>query len=103
MIAVIIAFVISCTGAGPVASMTAGLGAIPAVIFGLMLMFFAAFLGGYLGELDDIPREESDRTERAIKAGFAHMVGLGLSMVAKVAYGILAIVLAVLQAIAQYA
>ena len=103
MIGVIVAFLISCSGGGPLAAATGGLGAIPAVIVGFLFVLFAAFLGGMLGELDDIPRDEPGRTDRAVKAGVAHMVGLGLSTVAKLGYGVLALILAGLQALVQYA
>ena len=97
LMGVIIALVLTCTGGGPIASVTAGLAAIPAVFIGVALVLLGAFLGGWAGELEDIPSEDPDRTSRAIKAGFAHMVGLGVSTVAKVGYGLLALCLAVVQ------
>lgn len=94
---VVIACVMSCTGGGPLTVATAGLGAIPSLFVGVGLIFFAAYLGGRIGELKELSADEPNRIERAHKAGLSHMVGLGFSMVAKVAYAGIGVALAIAQ------
>lgn len=81
---------------------TGGLGLPPSVVVGMILLFAGAFLGGTLGELEDIPRDEPNRNKKAMRAGFTHMIGLSLSMLVKVGYGIFAMVIAGLQVLVQY-
>ena len=96
---VIVACFVSCTGGAPVTVVSGGLGAIPSVFFGVLLIFVAAYFGGRIGELKELPATEPDRLGKAHKAGLAHMVGLGVSMVAKVAYACVGFALAVAQVV----
>ncbi len=98
-IGVVIACIVSCTGGGPITAATAGLGAIPSLFVGVGLIFFAAYFGGRVGELKELSSEEPNRLERAHKAGLSHMVGLGFSMVAKIAYAGVGVGLAIAQVI----
>jgi hypothetical protein len=103
-VGVIIALILSCTGGGPFAAATGGLGAIPALLFAVAMIFVGAFVGGVLGELEEPSTggSGSDRTERALKSGAAQAVGIGVSMVAKVGYCVVALCIAVLQAVVQF-
>ena len=83
---VVIAFFVSCTGGTPITAATGGFGIIPSVLVGVLLIFVAAYFGGRVGELKDLPSDEPNRLNKAHKAGLAHMVGLGVSMVSKVLY-----------------
>jgi len=99
---VAIALILGCTGGGPVAVMTAGWGTIPAVVIAALTVFAGAFIGGAVGEWEDAPHGAPDRERRALRSGIAQLVALGVSMVGKVVYGVLAIVLAAMQAAVQY-
>lgn len=101
-VGVIIAMILSCTGGGPIAAATAGLGTIPALLVAVILVFAGAFVGGAIGEWEDAPRLASDRGERAVKSGIAQVAGLGVSLVGKAAYGLMAIVIAVVQVAVQF-
>ena len=94
---VIFACFVSCTGGGPITAATGGLGALPSVFFGMLLIFGFAYFGGRIGELKELPKDEPHRIQRAHKAGLAHMVGLGVSMVGKVVYATLGFGLAIAQ------
>ena len=83
---VVVAFFVSCTGATPITAVTGGFGIIPSVLVGVLLIFVAAYFGGRVGELKELPSDEPNRLNKAHKAGLAHMVGLGVSMVSKVLY-----------------
>ena len=94
---VIFACFVSCAGGGPITAATGGLGAIPSVLLGVLLIFGFAYFGGRVGELKDLPPEEPHRIQRAHKAGLSHMVGLGISMIGKVVYATLGFGLAIAQ------
>ena len=96
---VVLAFFVSCTGATPITAVTGGVGFIPSVIAGVLLIFVAAYFGGRVGELKELPSDEPNRLNKAHKAGLAHMVGLGVSMVSKVLYAGVGFALAIGQII----
>ena len=100
---VIIALILSCTGGGPATVLTGGLGTLPALLAAVVLVFAGAFVGGAIGEWEEAPRLAPDRGERAVKSGLFQVAGLTVSLVGKGAYGFMAIVLAVLQAVVQFA
>ena len=60
-----------------------------------------AYFGGRIGELQALPADEPNRIERAHKAGLAHTVGLGMSMVGKLIYATLGFGLAIGQFMLQ--
>ena len=94
---VIFACFVSCVGGGPITAASGGLGALPSVFIGILLIFGFAYFGGRIGELKELPPEEPHRIQRAHKAGLSHMVGLGISMIGKVVYAILGFGLAIAQ------
>jgi hypothetical protein len=100
---VLIALILSCTGGGPIAVLTGGLGTIPALLAAVLLVFAGAFVGGAIGEWEEAPRLAPDRGKRAVKSGLVQVAGLGVSLVGKAAYGFMAIIIAVLQAVVQFA
>ena len=97
LIGVILACFVSCTGGGPITAATGGLGALPAFVVGISLIFGFAYFGGRIGELKELSPDEPNRIQLAHKAGLAHMVGLGVSMVGKVMYATLGFGLAIAQ------
>ena len=94
---VILACFVSCAGGGPITAATGGIGALPSVFLGVLLIFGFAYLGGRIGELKELPPEEPQRMLQAHKAGISHMVGLGISMIGKVVYATLGFGLAIAQ------
>lgn len=100
MYAMIVMFIGSCIGGSAISTMTMGLGTLPAILIGLGAMFLAAFLGGMIGELKELPKDDSKRTSKAIKAGIAHTLGIIGGMVAKIVFSGMAIGIAILQMMA---
>ncbi len=94
---VILACFVSCTGGGGFTLFTFGTGVLPSVFIGILLIFGFAYFGGRVGELKELPPDEPYRIQRAHKAGLAHMVGLGVSMVGKVMYATVGFGLAIAQ------
>ena len=101
LIGVIFACFVNCTGGGPITAVTGGLGAIPSVLVGMLLILGFAYFGGRIGELQALPADEPNRIERAHKAGLAHTVGLGMSMVGRENYATLGFGLAIGQFMLQ--
>jgi uncharacterized protein YqgC (DUF456 family) len=100
MVAMIIVFMGSCVGGSVISTVTAGLGTLPAILIGLGAMFLAAFVGGMMGELKEMPKDEPNRNSKAIKAGLAHTLGIIGGMVAKIVFSLMAVGIAVLQMMA---
>ena len=98
---VVIALILSCTGGGPFTAATGGLGAIPALIVAVGLVFAGAFIGGVVGELEESTATDPDRSARLLRSGLAQVIGIGMSLVTKLAYCILALALAGAQAAVQ--
>ena len=57
LVGVILACFVSCTGGGPITAITGGLGLIPSVLLGILLIFVSAYFGGRLGELQELPQD----------------------------------------------
>ena len=96
-IGVFLACFFSCTGGGPISIGTAGLGFIPTVIVSLVMLFGFAYLGGRVGELQDLGPDEPNRLQRAHKSGMVQMLGLLISSMGKVVYAIFGCILGVVQ------
>ena len=54
LIGVVLACFVSCTGGGPLTVTTGGLGALPSVFVGMLLIFGFAYFGGRIGELKEL-------------------------------------------------
>ena len=97
MFAVVIVFIGSCVGGSVISTATAGFGTIPVIVVGTLAVLGAPCIGGMIGELRELPKDTPNRASKAIKAGFAHTVGIIGGMLAKAVYSITAVGIGYLQ------
>lgn len=102
MIAMVVVFISSCVGGSMISTLTAGLGLIPSLFLGFFAVAAAAFGGGMMGELQELPKDDPNRQGRAMKAGLAHVVGIIGGILVKMLFSLSAIGVAITQALIHF-